>query len=187
MSRRRRLLIVAGVVAVALVLAGAAAYRWLSQDNSDVIPPPLPGVERYDVQNGRDHTKGTVQYPQTPPVGGAHNPKWQNCGFYDGTVTNELAVHSLEHGAVWITYRAPLAEQAKQALTELAKSNKYVLVSAYDGLPAPFVVTAWRFQLKLETFDKARIEEFVRVFSGGTTAPEPIGTCRGGVGRPDAY
>ena len=187
MSTRRRLLIVAAVVLVGVVLAGAALYRWVSQDNSDVVPEQLPGVVRYDVSNGDDHTKGHVDYPQTPPVGGPHNPKWQNCGFYSGTVQNELAVHSLEHGAVWITYRAPLASSARAALTELAKSNDYVLVSAYDDLPAPFVVSAWRHQLRLTSFDKTRIDSFVRVFSGGTTAPEPIGSCRGGLGRPDAY
>jgi hypothetical protein len=180
-------MVVAAVLLAGLVLAGAALYRWVSQDNSDVIPPPLPGVVRYDVQHGQDHTKGTVRYPQTPPVGGPHDPDWQNCGFYSGTVQNELAVHSLEHGAVWITYRAPLPGQARQALIELAESNDYVLVSAYDGLPASFVVSAWRHQLQLDTFDKARIDEFVRVFSGGTTAPEPVASCRGGLGRPDAY
>jgi Protein of unknown function (DUF3105) len=187
MSGRRRLTIVAAVILAGLVLAGAAVYRWASQDNSGVIPPPLAGVTGYDVQHGQNHTKGTVQYPQILPVGGPHNPKWQNCGFYGGTVQNELAVHSLEHGAVWITYRAPLPEQARQALIELAKSNKYVLVSAYDNLPALFVVSAWRYQLRLDSYDKARIDEFVRVFSGGTTAPEPVASCRGGVGRPDAY
>ena len=187
MGARRKLVIVVVVVVVGVLLAGAALYRWVSQDNSDAVPEQLPGVVRYDVRNGEDHTKGHVDYPQTPPVGGPHNPKWQNCGFYSGTVQNELAVHSLEHGAVWITYRTPLAPSAREALIGLAKSNDYVLVSAYDDLPAPFVVSAWRHQLRLTSFDKARIDSFVRVFSGGTTAPEPIASCRGGLGRPDAY
>jgi hypothetical protein len=45
-----------------------------------------------------------VDYPQSPPVGGPHNPIWQNCGFYSKPVRDEYAVHSMEHGAVWITY-----------------------------------------------------------------------------------
>jgi uncharacterized protein DUF3105 len=172
----RRLLVVGVIVLAAVVLAGAAV-RWMMQDNSDVIPPALPGVVRYDVQNGRDHTDGDVTYPQTPPVGGAHNGEWQDCGFYDEPVRKELAVHSLEHGAVWITYREPLADADRQALTEIADGNDFVLVSPYPGLPAPIVVSAWRHQLKLDHLDRARVDEFVRVFSGGTTAPEPHGSC----------
>ncbi len=181
--RSRRLLVVGAVVLTGLVLAGAAV-RWMMQDNSDVIPPALAGVVRYDVQNGREHTDGEVTYPQTPPVGGAHNGDWQKCGFYSEPVRNELAVHSLEHGAVWITYREPLADADRQALTEIAGSNDYVLVSPYPELPAAIVVSAWRHQLKLDRFDRARVDEFVRVFSGGTTAPEPHGSCSSGVGEP---
>jgi hypothetical protein len=63
-----------------------------------------PDVKIYDVGPGERHTDGDVDYAQTPPVGGEHNPVWQNCGFYQEPVRDETAVHSLEHGAVWITY-----------------------------------------------------------------------------------
>ncbi|HEY3004584.1 MAG TPA: DUF3105 domain-containing protein, partial [Kribbellaceae bacterium] len=99
---------------------------------------------------------------------------------------NELAVHSIEHGAVWITYRPPLPAADRGVLAELARSNDYVLVSAYPSQPAPVVLTAWRNQLSLDHLDRARVDEFVRVFSGGTTAPEPWASCRRGVGAPDA-
>ena len=58
----------------------------------------------------RDHVETAVEYPQTPSVGGDHNPAWQNCGFYDSEVAPENATHSLEHGAVWIGYSPDLAD-----------------------------------------------------------------------------
>ena len=53
----------------------------------------------------RNHVDQDIDYPQSPPIGGDHNPVWQNCGVYRDPVLDEMAVHSLEHGAVWITYR----------------------------------------------------------------------------------
>ena len=54
------------------------------------------------------HVDTPVNFPQTPPVGGPHSPAWQTCAFYDTAVPNERGVHSMEHGAVWITYSPDL-------------------------------------------------------------------------------
>jgi hypothetical protein len=67
---------------------------------------------------------------------------WQNCGFYTVTLTNEFAVHSLEHGAVWITYTQSVDQVVKTALAAKAKASPYVLVSLYPDNPTPIVVTA---------------------------------------------
>ena len=55
------------------------------------------------------HVDTPVDYPQTPPVGGPHNPVWQTCQFYDVEFPKERGVHSMEHGAVWITFDPSLA------------------------------------------------------------------------------
>ena len=45
-------------------------------------------------------------------MGGDHFARWLACDVYDEEVPAELAVHSLEHGAVWVTYDPELpAEQ----------------------------------------------------------------------------
>src|SRR5262245_10038941 len=54
------------------------------------------------------HSSGPLSYIESPPIGGAHNVVWQNCGIYEMPIHNEHAVHSMEHGAVWITYRPGL-------------------------------------------------------------------------------
>jgi hypothetical protein len=85
----------------------------------------------------RAHTEEPVNYAQTPPVGGEHNPVPQNCGFYSKPVRNENAVHSMEHGAVWITYRPDLPKDQVEKIQSLAQKG-YVLASPYPGLPAPW-------------------------------------------------
>lgn len=81
-------------------------------------------------------------YRQIPPVGGDHAFIWQNCGFYPEAVRDETAVHSMEHGAMWITYRPGLPAEQVDKLRELVNDKTYVLVSPYPDLPAPVVASA---------------------------------------------
>ncbi|MGD9430703.1 DUF3105 domain-containing protein [Arthrobacter russicus] len=38
---------------------------------------------------------------------------WTNCGIYTAPVEPTRAVHSLEHGAVWLTYRRSTMKNAR--------------------------------------------------------------------------
>jgi hypothetical protein len=94
-------------------------------------------------------------------------------------------VHSLEHGAVWITYTQSVDQTAKTALAAKAKASPYVLVSLYPDNPTPIVVTAWARQLRLATYDSALVDKFIDVYGvDGPTIPEKGGPCRGGIGIP---
>src|ERR687891_454587 len=83
--------------------------------------PPPEGVQSFSVLDQYHHTEETVPYSQIPPVGGPHDPVWQNCGFYDMPVRDENAVHSLEHGAVWITYSPDLPQDQVDELRDIAE------------------------------------------------------------------
>ena len=56
-------------------------------------------------------------------------------------------MHSMEHGAVWITYSPDLRQADRQVLTPSAATGDHILVSQYDGLPSPIVASAWGKQL----------------------------------------
>jgi hypothetical protein len=132
----------------------------------------------------RKHTEAPVNYPQNPPVGGDHSPVWQNCGFYSKPVRNENAVHSMEHGAVWITYRPALPQDQVEKIKSLAQKT-YVLASAYPDLPSPVVASAWGKQLKPDSANDPRLEQFVSTYRQGPQTPEPGAPCTGGVGSPE--
>ena len=127
------------------------------------------------------HTTNAVKYVETPPVGGLHHPVWQNCGVYIAPIHNEHGTHSLEHGAIWITYRPDLPADQVRRLTEIA-SDDYMLLSPYAGLPAPIVASAWNHQIKLERADDSRLPQFVRRYKNNpSTTPEFGAACYGGV------
>ena len=174
----RRTYIIVGLI-VAAFLAGFAALVIM-----DLRQQPPGVVKTYDVGPAAQHTEGDVDYAQTPPVGGEHNPVWQNCGFYDEPVTDENAVHSLEHGAVWITYSPDLPQDQVDKLRDLAHSQTHILVSPYPDLPSPVVATAWGKQLRLQSADDPSLGRFVRAFRQGPQTPEPGAVCTNGIGQP---
>lgn len=132
----------------------------------------------------RNHVDQDVDYPQSPPIGGDHNPVWQNCGVYSDPVLDELAVHSLEHGAVWITYRPDLAPGDVERLEMLTNGQTHILLSPYPDLTSPIVASAWGAQQRFETADDAGIGTFIEAFQQGPQTPEPGATCSRGYGEP---
>jgi putative peptide zinc metalloprotease protein len=165
------------VVAVALV-----GYNWMPTFQRFSNAPPS-NVQTFQVIS-REHVDQPVTYEQLPPVGGNHAPIWQNCGFYDTPVPSENAVHSMEHGAVWITYSPDLPASQVSTLRRLAYRQPYVLVSLYPDLPAPVVASAWGTQLFLESARDLDLEAFIQAYRLGERAPESGEPCIDGVGSP---
>jgi len=161
---------VAVIVIAGGLLIGYAATR----------PPAsaIAGVLSYP-NLARNHVTGTVRYPQTPPAGGNHSAVPLTCGVYDQPVPNENAVHSLEHGALWITYRPGLPAGQLSRLKDVVGGNPYRLLSPYSGLPAPVVATAWGKQLPLNSASDPRLAKFAQVYTQGPTDQEPGAACQG--------
>jgi hypothetical protein len=125
----------------------------------------IDGIQVFDRSKlSANHKYGTVTYPQSPPVGGDHNFNWQRClgDVYDAPIANEHAVHALEHGAIWITYRPDLAKDQVDILKSKVVGNDYMLMSPYPGLDKPISLQAWGYQLKLDNANDKRIDQFVK-------------------------
>ncbi|MBV9921194.1 MAG: DUF3105 domain-containing protein, partial [Pseudonocardia sp.] len=117
--------------------------------------------------------------------GGDHNPIPATCGGYTDPIPSENGVHSMEHGAVWITYRPSLPDAEKQTLQDLVKGHAYLLVSPWadDKLPSPIVLSAWGLQIGARKADDAVVLAFINAFQQGPQTPEPGAACAG-VGSP---
>lgn len=170
---------------------GAAALALLAVGcgNSSESPPTTGAastrrpVETFEVDSNL-HVDGPVEYPQSPPVGGPHNGAWQNCGLYLDEVPNETAVHSLEHGAVWITFDPALDTAQATMLAGYANNQTHVLITPFTGLNAPIVASAWGVQQEFDDASDPGIAEFVERYQLGSGAPEPGAPCSSGVGDP---
>ncbi len=129
------------------------------------------------------HVTTKVNYAQTPPAGGAHNAVWQTCGVYTEQISNEHAVHSLEHGVVWITYQPDLPANQVQTLQDLTRRSTHRLLSPYPGIDSPIILTAWGYQLAVNDANDPRIGQFFEKYEQGPTTPELGASCTGGETR----
>lgn len=173
-ERRRALLIYSVTGLTVLLIIGGVAFSLI---RTEANKPDLSAVKSYKVTP--EHVQTPVTYAQTPPAGGKHNPIWLNCATYPTPVPNENAVHSMEHGAVWVTYRPDLpADQV--ATLKAAIPSTYAVLSPFPGLKAPVVASAWGKQLSLDGADDPRLEAFIREYRQGSQAPESGAACTGG-------
>lgn len=186
MKRNRRIAIWAsvgaGVAIVALIVTTVLLTPQRPSYTAGGEGAEIEGVETFE--NASEHVEGVVDYEQTPPAGGQHNPAWLNCGIYEEPVPNENAVHSLEHGAIWVTYDAEaLSDEALETLKGQLPGT-YVILSPFDGLPSPIVLSGWNSQLQVEEADDPRIAEFFEEYWQSQNVPEPGALCTGAIDGP---
>lgn len=163
-----------------LVTAGAllalALLLWL------LVPRSSDGEMVPSAESSARHVEEPVSYAQTPPTEGDHHPVWWDCGVYATEIPEEHAVHSLEHGAVWLSYRED-AEAADVDRLRRVASRDYMLMSPHPRQAQRFVATAWGHQLTQDELDVPAIEAFVREHRKSNSAPEPGALCTNGTTR----
>jgi Protein of unknown function (DUF3105) len=159
--------LIAGAVVVVLFAAAVITYAVVkvNEANKDKVTSvdQIEGIQTYDYAAGQEHVTTPVDYTESPPVGGPHDGFWADCtgSVYDVDIRHENAVHSLEHGAVWITYNPDEVSDADVAkLADLVDGVSGRMLSPYEGLDAPISLQSWNHQLKVDSADDERIAQF---------------------------
>ncbi|MCV2488749.1 DUF3105 domain-containing protein [Geodermatophilus sp. YIM 151500] len=184
-AQRRPWGLIAGAVAV-VVFAGAVityavvAVNRANEGRIEAIDE-LEGVQILDYAAGQEHVTTPVTYEQSPPVGGPHDPNWADCTgtVYDVDIRHENAVHSLEHGAVWITYDPERVSGADvETLAALVEGESGRMLSPYAGLDSPISIQSWNHQLKVDSADDPRLAQFADFLTYRSGFfPEPGASC----------
>jgi hypothetical protein len=136
----------------------------------------------YKVEPDHTHVSELVKYNTSPPTGGNHSPIWADCAgtVYPKAIANENAVHMLEHGAVWITYKPGLAKDQVAVLAKQVDGVDRMAMSPYPGLKTNISLQAWNYQLFVNSASDPRIADFIAAlrFNSKTTPENANGvTC----------
>ncbi|MFW6691471.1 DUF3105 domain-containing protein [Streptomyces sp. MAR4 CNX-425] len=185
-ERRNRILTLVTVAVVVLATAGGGVLLWRAaedeqQARDEAKAAPVKGAKTWD-DLSQDHVEGEVDYPMSPAAGGEHSQTWATCDaqVYDEEINDENAVHSLEHGAVWITYNDKAAKGDVEKLKDTVKSTPYSFVSPYPDQKSPIALTAWGVQLSVDKASDKRVRQFLDTYVQGEQTPEKGATCSGG-------
>lgn len=127
---------------------------------------------------GKNHVPDTTQitYSTSPPTSGDHFAAPEEAGIKEGEIADGKAVHNLEHGYIWITYR-PCNDQVKdnclneQQIKDLKKasrdlpgdpsfnSQKFILSPRSKNSKA-ITLAAWTYSLDMNSVDPGTIRKF---------------------------
>ena len=183
-ARRKKLWAAAGAVTAVAAVGGLVSLALVKN------PPPqaredieITGLQSFEGLSS-DHVDTAVDYEQAPAVGGDHASTWLNCGVYTEAVPKENTVHALEHGAVWAAYDPSALSEDQVAELRQAVPDTYVVLSPYEDLGAPIMISAWGAQVALDSPEDERLEQFVTKYWQSPDAPEPGASCTGGIDAP---
>lgn len=139
-----------------------------------------PGVELPD--HGRTHLREgeTVEYGGgEPPASGKHGSPlpWQ---VYDREIPDQNMIHNLEHGGVYVSYQPDLPQEQIDKIESLfgppysreGFTPTKALVAPREANNAPIILTSWRRQMKLDSFDEEKMVEYY--LRNVSKSPEPF-------------
>jgi hypothetical protein len=166
-SKRRwqSLAIYGGVIIVVLVVGALIARSALR-----------PGPGEYFASQGRDHIPAAQRHPaynSNPPTSGWHDPSPANWGTYRTEIPDEVLIHNLEHGGIWISYKDPSDSALVEKLEALAERYKSkVIVTPRPKNDSPIAVAAWTRLMKLDAYDERKIVDFINTYKN--KGPEQV-------------
>ncbi|MFF3754075.1 DUF3105 domain-containing protein [Streptomyces sp. NPDC002018] len=189
-ERRNRIITITASAVVVVALVGFGGYILNKESDKKeqqqaAAKAPIKDEKSWDVKKlGRNHVTEPVKYPMTPPVGGDHNQVWMNCqgDVYKEPVPDVNAVHSLEHGAVWVTYNDKASDADVKTLGEKVEKTPYSLMSPVKEQPGAIMLSAWGKQVSVESAGDPRVDQFLTKYVQGAQTPEPGAACTGGMG-----
>lgn len=130
-------------------------------------------VEEFPIE-GRDHIaiEVEVEYQTNPPTSGGHLSEAEKWGVYHKEINDKAAVHGLEHGGVWISYKN-IDDVIVEKLEQIGKNNSQsVIVSPRKKNDDNIVITSWGKMMRLESIDEALIQKYIDTYKNNS--PEQL-------------
>lgn len=163
------------LIGLAVILIGSAFLFKLNLTGKTISNPSSELGEEIPIL-GRGHVSEGIKvaYNSNPPTSGDHWPQPAEWGFYDydEPIQDEILVHNLEHGGIWISYSDFDKETDSKLKVIAEKYPQAVIVTPRPQNDAKIALASWGRLLKLDKFDEELIISFIK--NNVNKAPEPL-------------
>jgi hypothetical protein len=181
-TKQRNRLFGAGVAVLAIIgIVAAILTSYKPPATTDDVEKHVQAagcgaVESFPME-GREHEQPgdpPTKYNTNPPTSGKHYPTPANWGYFKDQIPDDVLVHNLEHGGVWISYRN-ISSAQKSVLEDIAREHLAgVIVTPRPADDAPVAMATWQHSRKCNKVDRIVIDDYIKKFCG--KGPEPIVT-----------
>lgn len=175
-NKNKKTLIVIGVVVVLVILAfisSSMAKKKEKQAIDNLFDKQIVlDIQEFKDQ-GADHISdpGLFTYNSNPPTSGPHYGQAPGWGFYPEPIDDESAIHALEHGGVWVSYR-DLNQEEINLLKEFASNNSQsVIVTPRPQNSSRISAASWTKLVDFENIDVEALQKFLLLYKNKTHEP----------------
>lgn len=164
-ARRVKLVKLAIWLAVAGLLAAGGSWVLLRLGRGS----GTSGPGQFIADQGRDHVPlGTkFDYNSNPPTSGPHFAAPEEWGVYDKEIDDQILIHNLEHGGIWISYKPGIDAALKGELEAIAKDyGRKVIITPRQANDSDIALAAWNHLDKFSAgeFSGKRVRDFVKAY-----------------------
>lgn len=163
-------MIIIVVIAVAVIGIGILLFKY-----GNTSPQDIPQKGKAITEQAASHIEvGSAHdpYNSNPPTSGPHYAQPAEWGVYPQPLQDEQAVHNLEHGGIWISYKDVDAQTKDQLETIGRQYNGAVIVSPRPNGEAKISLASWGRLEKLDSFNQNEIVDFIK--ANKNKSPEPL-------------
>ncbi len=162
----------AGIVAV-IAAFGYGLYLLAKRSEASRPGEAFPIQGRQHIPPGEAHPA----YNSNPPTSGWHDARTADWRYYREEVADERLIHNLEHGGIWISYKDIDDETRAKLEAFVPRYPGMIVVTPRAANDTPIALASWGRLQKLEAYDEAAIEAFIR--ANLNKSPEPIAGAAG--------
>lgn len=169
-KRKKRISIILVIALSGIAIIGLITYA-IKQSNKN-----LPGTAFPD--QGRDHFE--IGYPfaynSNPPTSGPHFKDPAKWGAYREEMHDQILIHNLEHGGVWISYKPEIPDDIRAKLERMyEKYGAKVIVTPRAKNDTDIALAVWTRldKFNVNEYSDERVENFIKRLRN-KTAPEPF-------------
>ncbi|HWP49382.1 MAG TPA: DUF3105 domain-containing protein [Candidatus Limnocylindrales bacterium] len=145
-----------------LFLLSLPCLQVFAQEKSPADEFSVPVMPPVHIHPGQAH----APYNTIPPTSGPHVEIHVGQKILKTPVPEEIQVHELEHGGIFIQYNCTHCDDLVAKLEKIAQAYEGVFVAPYPKMDTLIALTAWGKLAKLKEYNEEIIQRFIKSYLG---------------------